>query len=255
MNALPTNDLIFDLGMHNASDTKFYLDKGFRVIALEANPALVDAAKTKLAHEYASGQLTIVSCALWNVGGEEISFFLNADKDDWSSAFKGWAEKGGHSSTEIRVPTVTLADLFDRYGVPYYIKCDIEGVDEVFAQQIMADSRHPDFVSVEACSLEVLASLVCAGYDRVQIVNQAFNGYLVPPSPSREGRHVEAQFSGHMSGLFGRELDPARWRSFSVAAKEYLDFVNLHLRDEKLAHGWLDFHVTTARYLEQHAIT
>jgi hypothetical protein len=53
MNALPTNDLIFDLGMHNAADTKFYLDKGFRVVALEANPALAGAAQSWLAREYA----------------------------------------------------------------------------------------------------------------------------------------------------------------------------------------------------------
>jgi FkbM family methyltransferase len=253
MNALPTNDLIFDLGMHNAADTKFYLDKGFRVVALEANPALAGAAQSWLAREYATGQLAVVPCALWNTGGEEISFFLNAEKDDWSSAFRNWAEKGGHSTTEIRVPTITLAELFDQHGVPYYIKCDIEGVDEVFAQQLLHDARRPDFVSVEACSLEVLASLVCAGYDRVQIVNQAFNSYVTPPEPPREGLHVQAQFNGHMSGLFGHELDPVRWTTFSVAAKAYLDFVNLHQRDEKLAHGWLDFHVTTARCLAQRA--
>ena len=253
MNALSKNDLIFDLGMHNASDTKFYLDKGFRVVALEANPALVEAARSKLANEYASGQLAIEPCALWDAAGQEISFFLNAEKDDWSSAFKGWAEKGGHASTEIRVLTTTLSDLFDKYGVPYYVKCDIEGVDEVFARQLLRDERRPDYVSVEACSLEVLASLVCAGYDRVQIVNQAFNAYVTPPNPAREGRHAEAQFTGHMSGLFGCELDPTRWTTFSEAANMYLDFVRLHQRDDKLAHGWLDFHVTTARCLESGA--
>lgn len=253
MDLRPNSKLIFDLGMHNASDTKFYLDKGFSVVALEANPALVLAAKEKLPDEHASGQLTIVPCALWNKGGEEISFYLNADKDDWSSAFKGWAEKGGHASTEIRVSTVTLSELFDRFGLPYYIKCDIEGVDEVFAQQVLQDARRPDFVSVEACSLEVLANLVCAGYDRVQIVNQAFNAYVNPPDPAREGRYADTKFNGHMSGLFGHELDPSRWTTFSVAAKAYLDFVSLHLVDDKLAHGWLDFHVTTSSCLQRRA--
>jgi hypothetical protein len=30
--------LVFDLGMHRGLDTRFYLDKGFSVVALEANP-------------------------------------------------------------------------------------------------------------------------------------------------------------------------------------------------------------------------
>ena len=251
MNATSGTNLIFDLGMHNASDTRFYLNKGFKVVALEANPALVDAAKLNLSAEYETGQLTIVPCALWNKGGEEISFFLNAEKDDWSSAFKGWAEKGGHVTTEIRVPTISLSEMFDQFGVPYYIKCDIEGVDEVFAQQVLEDDRRPEYISVEACSLEVLASLVSAGYDKVQIVNQAFNSYVVPPNPPQEGQYAAAQFTGHMSGLFGRELDRSRWTTFSAAAKAYLDFVALHKVDEKLAHGWLDFHVTTSKTLER----
>ena len=33
-------DLIYDVGMHNGSDTAYYLHKGFRVLAIEANPVL-----------------------------------------------------------------------------------------------------------------------------------------------------------------------------------------------------------------------
>jgi hypothetical protein len=52
-----------------------------------------------------------------------------------------------------------------------------------------------------------------------------------------------------MSGLFGRELDPAKWLPFQDAAEAYLDFVRLQRRDPLLGHGWLDFHVTTAATL------
>ena len=38
-----TADLIYDVGMHNGADTAFYLAKGFRVVAVEANPELVQA--------------------------------------------------------------------------------------------------------------------------------------------------------------------------------------------------------------------
>jgi hypothetical protein len=36
--------LIYDVGMHNGDDTAYYLRRGFRVIAIEPNPALVATA-------------------------------------------------------------------------------------------------------------------------------------------------------------------------------------------------------------------
>jgi FkbM family methyltransferase len=243
--------LIFDLGMHLALDTQFYLDKGFRVVAVEASPAMIENARKSLKQYITNGQLTIVDRAFWSTDGDQISFYINNEKDDWSSAFQSWAEKGGHCAQEITVQTTTLDRLFEEYGVPYYIKCDIEGADELFVRQLLADHRRPCYVSVEAISLEVLALLYAAGYDRIQIVNQALNTAVKPPNPAREGRLAPASFNGHMSGLFGLELKPEAWITFASAAHLYLDFIDLKRRDDALAHGWIDFHVTTAAMLSK----
>ena len=247
MNFVP--DLLFDLGMHRGYDTKFYLDKGFRVIGLEANPEMVDSARATFAQAISDSKLIVVDRALWSVDNVSVPFFLNPVKDDWSSAFKGWAEKGGHQTTEICVRTITLGRLFEYYGIPYYIKCDVEGADEIFVRQLVADRRRPPFVSIEATSLDALALLYSAGYDRVQIINQALNAFVKPPNPPREGGFVPMQFHGHMSGLFGLELDPDRWIDFASAADRYLRFRQLSAKDELLAHGWLDFHVTNSEVL------
>jgi len=245
----PRADLIFDIGMHRALDTSFYLNKGFNVVAIEANPQFIEAARRSLSKEIGGGRLTLIERAFWNSDDDTISFYLNSVKDDWSSAFKTWAEKGGHASEEITVKTISLGKLFETYGAPYYIKCDIEGADELFVRQLLAGSHRPSFVSIEAVSLDLLALLFAAGYDRFQVVNQALNGFAVAPQPPREGKFVAAQFNGHMSGLFGRELNPKRWVPFEVAAESYLDFRRLKRRDELLAHGWLDFHATFAHVL------
>ena len=242
-------DLIYDLGMHRGDDARFYLDKGFRVVALEANPHFCAAARLAFADALAEGRLAIEEAALWHSGGGRIPFFLNHDKDDWSSALRDWAEKGGHAAQEISVATTTLPGLFDRHGVPYYLKCDVEGLDEPFAAQLLADGRRPAFVSIEAVSLDALALLRACGYDRVQIVNQAYHPYRQPPDPPREGRFVAAQFHGHMSGLFGRELEPGAWLGFREAAEAFLDFCRLQACSPTLALGWLDFHVTSAATL------
>ena len=98
-------------------------------------------------------------------------------------------------------------------------------------------------------SLDALALLRACGYDRVQVVNQALLPYVEPPRPAREGRYAAVRFNGHMSGLFGRELDPGKWLPFQDAAEVFLDFVRLQRRDPLLGHGWLDFHATTAATL------
>lgn len=40
-------DLVYDVGMHNGDDTAFYVSQGYRVVAIEADPAQAEAgAKT-----------------------------------------------------------------------------------------------------------------------------------------------------------------------------------------------------------------
>jgi hypothetical protein len=210
------------------------------------------AARDALGAAISSGRLLIEEAALWHQDGARIPFWVNAAVDDWSSVDRAWAEKAGHRAEPVEVATTTLAALFDRHGVPYYLKCDLEGMDESFCAQLLGDARRPAFVSVEAVSLDALALLRAAGYDRVQIVNQATLPYVTPPDPPREGRFAAARFDGHSSGLFGRELDLGGWLSFREAAEAWLDFHRLHARVPGLAVGWLDFHVTTSATLAGH---
>jgi hypothetical protein len=59
-----TPDLIFDIGLHRGEDTDFYLRKGFRVVAIEANPDLVSACQTRLGTALQSGRLHIIEGAI-----------------------------------------------------------------------------------------------------------------------------------------------------------------------------------------------
>lgn len=244
MNPVPQSDLIFDLGMHRGKDTDFYLRKGFRVVALEANPDLCAKARQTFAAQIASGQLTIVEAALQERDETTISFYVNPEKDDWSSVQKQWAEKGGHTSIEIKVATITLGRLFERHGIPHYIKCDIEGADLLFTEQLRESALKPNFVSVEAIGQKLLENLRDAGYRRFAIVNQALNWAVRHPNPPREGQFAEVRFDGHMSGLFGRELPEDKWLDFDECLTRWRMFRDLRQKDETLAHGWLDFHAS-----------
>lgn len=235
-------DLIFDIGMHKGHDTYFYLGKGFRVVGVEAVPALCEIASLACAQYLKDGRLHIVQKALARQSNEMIPFYVTAEKDDWGSADRLNAEKGLYTASEITVPTITLNEILADFGSPYYVKCDIEGGDAIFVEQLAATDVRPSFVSIELTSTLDLSRLASLGYRQFQLVNQWINPHRQPPIPAREGRYVHVNFFGEMSGLFGRELPEDKWSDLDTVMKLYLDWRSLRERDPDLGVGWLDVH-------------
>jgi FkbM family methyltransferase len=259
-------DLIFDLGLHEGYDSRFYLDKGFRVVAVEANPSFCDAAQRLFAAEAATDRFRLVDRALWTEADRRVTFHIRDDSTGWSSVHLQAAERDGRESRAVEVGTTTLPRLFEAFGVPYYLKCDLEGADRIAAEQLLGVGDRPPFVSMEFDSLEVPTLLRRAGYDRFQIVNQAHLRLWRPPRRPREGRFVEIVFHGKMSGLFGLELEPSYWTSFDefaarfelwqrlprmnrLAAYALRRWGKLTNRGWLIARSWLDVHATTERTL------
>jgi FkbM family methyltransferase len=238
--------LIYDLGLHRGNDTEYYLNKGFKVIALEANPGMVKRARRNpvIVAAEQEGRLGIVTMALWHKSGESISFYVNSKKDDWSSVDKTWAEKGAHETQEIKVPTITLADMFEKLGVPYYVKCDLEGADAIFSEQLARQTSLPAFVSCENSDPNIVEHFREAGYDCFQFVNQARHHEIVSPNPAREGNFFETQFTGHMSGLFGLDLPLDRWISYEEVQRISDLYGQLRRSKFALSNAWYDLHAT-----------
>lgn len=197
--------LIYDIGMHDGADTNFYLNKGFDVVAIDANPAMVARAKERFAREIDEGRLTIYGVALAETDGE-IPFLVHTH-DDWSRV-AGYADYrfGEGTYKQITVPSLRFTGIYERHPDPRYVKLDIEGSELIVLRQMLATGRYPPFLSFEANQEldAILALLLGFGYDRFYLLAQQDKSWIKLPNPPKEGKFVP--FDKSVSGPFGLEI-------------------------------------------------
>lgn len=226
-------NLIFDVGMHNGKDTRFYLDKGFNVIAIEASPISCIDAEKMFANEITSGQLKIYNKAISDTKGT-VTFVRYKNHDDWSSIVPDWNRSMYKEEVEtFQIETTNIDEIIEKEGLPYYIKIDIEGSDILCLNALKKIDHLPKYVSVELLSinnlktdnkpdyLEILCTLRSLGYTKFQLVDQSKHDSTVCPKPAREGNYIDTKFDGFSSGLFGKEL-PDNWVTIDDVIFDYL---------------------------------
>jgi FkbM family methyltransferase len=128
-------DLIYDVGMNNGDDTAYYLRRGFRVVAIEADPRLAKSTAERFGTQISSGQLRILNIGIAAEEGE-LPFWICETHSEWSSFDRKNASRYGCSHHEVMVPCRRFASVLEEFGVPYYLKVDIEGNDILATAQI-----------------------------------------------------------------------------------------------------------------------
>ncbi len=235
-------ELIFDIGAHTGEDTDFYLGKGFRVVAVEANPILAAHLTHRFAAAIADGRLAVLQKAVLRRAEGSISLYVNEGHDDWSSTQREVASKGSMSVTEVTVPSTDLTELCTTFGIPYYLKVDIEMGDAAVAESLTDLPSLPAFCSFEFHEDEMLHLLCEAGYGEFQIVNQWLNGLTQPVCPPREGLDYRPPgFTGMHSGLFGRELPEDDWVD-EAGARLWRNSNNVVQQYGLMRNSWFDLH-------------
>jgi FkbM family methyltransferase len=227
-------DLIYDVGMHHGEDTEYYLKKGFRVIGFEADPDLATACRRKFSDEIKAGKVTVVEGAIVppsneNTEHKTIKFYKNSDVDVWGTVVDDWARRNEHlgsSSQVIEVPVVNFSECLRTFGIPHYLKIDIEGMDAVCIEALADFERKPDYISRESdfSSFEKVSEdfrlLDNLGYTHFKTVQQGCISRQTEPNPPKEGRYAGHQFQFGSSGLFGEDL-PGKWKSRKEMVNQY----------------------------------
>lgn len=229
--------LIYDVGLNVGQDAEFYLKKGFRVVGIEANPAVAEVARARLSKISNNFQIVVAG-----IGPEQgtRTFYVNRAHHEQSTFVKALA--GGPmwelGAEEIAVPVTTIDTLIARHGVPYYMKVDIEAWDMVLLEQLSAISARPKYLSVESGpGTDWIRKLSELGYTYQKLVNQCENSKLMPPNPAREGRFAEHSFELGSSGLFGDEI-PTPWQRSSEVEAEW----QRHIDSGFPVGKWFDVH-------------
>ncbi len=230
--------LIIDVGMHVGKDTEFYLAKGFRVVAIEADPRHVKAVSERLSRYIDDGRLTILDVAIQTFDGET-DFFVNPDHDDWGTVSEEFVRRNvevyGSEHERVTVKCRRFESVVEEFGVPYYLKVDIEGLDDLCLEGLLGFDTAPRFVSIEPDQKSFegafgeLALMWRLGYRDFKIVNQANNRDVRCPQPPREGAYVDQRFDGHTSGPFGEE-SPGAWRGVEETLVEWRRILALQAR-------------------------
>ena len=259
-----SNDLIYDVGMNTGDDTAYYLRLGYRVVAIEANPTLVMTAADRFRSEIADGRLVIRNVGIAPEEGE-FPFWICELHSEWSSFDRSIASRENSGHYAIPVPCVRFRSIIDEFGVPDYLKIDIEGYDRFCLEDLTPDLA-PKYTSVEASDIEILDLLQGLGYDRFKCISQFYFLPLeLPPAPAqlafeekqRGGQALDEfrtfdgwHFPSGSSGVFGSDL-PGRWQTFDEMKTTFAHFRELQRAgvatpfwNDRGYSFWSDFHAT-----------
>ncbi len=165
-------DLIFDLGMHNGADAELYIKKGFRVVGVEANPRLADVARAKFAAEIAEERVAVENVGISNVE-DVLDFYINEEEARSGAHSRNILEHGKIICyTTVEVPCKRLDHFIGEYGMPYYLKIDVEGLDATVVRELTRWVIRPLYVSLEDGGIDTLVALYETGVRQFKFINQ-----------------------------------------------------------------------------------
>lgn len=260
--------LIFDIGFNNGRDSIEFVRSGARVVAVEGNPLMSSNGSRMFQAFERSGQFVMLG-ALLSINGSDagrtLPFYVHQLHHEWSSMdpAEGCRGRAGGGMTKKEpnvarcivhhVPVIACRALIGRFGVPFYLKIDIEGAEDACLNELPALARAgqlPHYLSFEhghgarASWMRRLHMLEALGYTRLKLVEQWTYGDWSGPygdlaldnHPAVREEHVRA------SKEFGSErayVAAHAWHRTRV----WLATIATSSKASSLCRSWCDFHL------------
>lgn len=175
-----TNKLVFDIGANKGNKVKALLKMGFKVLAVEPEKKALSTLKWRFNK---NKNVTIVnkgvsdSVSTLSIHIAEDRSGLNTLSDKWVQSLEDKKDNRWHKKHSFKksydIEVTTLEQLFAEYGVPYFIKIDVEGYEK---KVIMGLKKMPTYLSFETNLPEFLQeSLDCIEHLHSLSQNIMFN--------------------------------------------------------------------------------
>ena len=157
---LNSGDLFFDIGAHLGEKSKKILDKNLKIVMLEPLPQCVKQLKESFKN---SKNVEILEKAVGRTVGN-MALEVNSKMPTISTMAKHW--KNGRFSNQkwdqiISVEVTTLDHLIKIYGLPNYIKIDVEGFE---LDVLLGLSQKAGIISFEFTSEFLDQSIKCLNH-------------------------------------------------------------------------------------------
>lgn len=138
-------DMVFDVGANIGVYTEVFISLGARVVAVEPNPACA-----KQIH------WTAPAAAVWCAAvGDRLGTcrlfvnelnLLSSVSETWVKGEQAATQVLGKWENEIEVPMITVDEIVKAFGMPRFLKLDVEGFE---VQALRGMSKQPEFLSFE----------------------------------------------------------------------------------------------------------
>jgi len=181
-------DFVYDFGFFNGMDSWTYLSTGLRVVAVEADPSLVQAAHSNANFMplLANGQLTLLNLAIAPKDQDTdswMTFYLNKCTKEWNSFYSSVGCRSCNSPhaedmTKAscgpqQVLATPCASVFAQHGTPKYFKLDIEGAETgCYHAMKQQPNYRPAYLSAEVGDDKLIDTFIGLGYKSFKIVRQ-----------------------------------------------------------------------------------
>jgi FkbM family methyltransferase len=134
-------------------------------------------ARDRFADQVRDRQLELVNVAVAPERGTA-PFWICDTKTEWNSFDRRIASRWDLPHHAIDVQCRPFRDLLEQYGVPSYLKIDIEGHDHYCVADLTPDDL-PAYVSLEMDNVDMLFALRDLGYTGFKLITQNDHSQLV----------------------------------------------------------------------------
>ena len=226
--------IIYDLGASLGENIPYYLIKSDLLIVVEANEICCNIIKEKFWKEIKDKKLIVENCIASDEDMDIDDFYIHRTNYLLSQFPKPNYEM---INNFIRTMVVKkdIKNLIYKYGIPYYVKIDLEMYDDNVLKRIFNSNIKPVYISAEAINRDVIELFI-----KIQHYNffKLIEGQLVDilyknMKLNINNSIIKYSFPNNSAGPFGNDI-PDDW----------IDRKNFFKLMEIKKTGWYDIHAS-----------